>query len=185
MGQLLITFIMLTSFTVLAQDQKTYQLLTEQSNINWKGSYSFLFSEHNGTVDFKNGNLITTNGNITGGTFVVDMTTISNEEYLAGIGPVGHIRNEDFFDVEKFPEAVLEITSVEFFINENRHKMLADLTIKGITKSVEFWPEIDETNKRMLVKFKIDRTRWEITYNNKLKNEAISDAIEFQCILQF
>lgn len=33
--------------------QETYALNTSQSVINWKGTYAFQFSEHNGTVDFK------------------------------------------------------------------------------------------------------------------------------------
>ena len=176
---------MITGLAGYTQQQKTYQLKPQQSVINWTGSYTFLFSEHKGTVNFKEGTLFSNDGNITGGSFLIDMTTISNEEYLAGIGPVQHIRNPDFFDVNKFPEAKLVITSVQFFPRENRHKFMADLTIKGITKPIEFWPEIDEANNRINTKLKIDRTRWGITYNNKLKNDAISDAIAFDIVLQF
>jgi polyisoprenoid-binding protein YceI len=185
MQKFLITIIMLAGITAAAQHQKTYQLDTQKSIINWTGSYSFLMSEHKGTVQFKKGELFTTNGNISGGAFTIDMKSISNEEFLSGVGPVAHIRNEDFFNVEKYPEARLVITSVEFFPRDNRHKMLADLTIKGITKPIEFWPEVDEVRSKMTVQFKIDRTRWGITYNNKLKNDAISEAIEFDVVLQF
>lgn len=185
MRKLLFTFIILTGLTATSQNQETYQLNTEQSVIHWQGSYSFSFSEHKGTVHFKAGKLITNNGNITGGSFVIDMTTISNEEFLEGIGPVKHIRNSDFFDVKKFPEAKLVMTSVEYFTNENTHRIYADLTIKGITNNIRFYATVDDDAKSLETSFIIDRSLWGITYNNKLKNEAISDAIEFNVNLQF
>ncbi len=185
MKSLLITCIMLAGFAATSQNQKTYMLDTIASVINWEGNYAFNFSQHNGTVHFKAGVLTTTNDHITGGSFIIDMTTISNPEYLEGIGPVKHLRDSDFFDVEKHREALLVITKVEYFTNENIHKILANLTIKGITKPIEFWATADGNKNTLETKFKIDRTRWGITYNNKLKNQAIADGIGFIVNLQF
>lgn len=185
MQQLLITFIILTSLTVTGQSQKTYQLDHQQSSITWVGSYTFLMSEHKGTVNFTEGALITSNENITGGNFIIDMTTISNPEYVEGIGPVEHLRNKDFFDVKKFPKATLVITSVAYFSENNQHKMLANLTIKNKTQPIEFWAVANSETKQLTTQFKIDRTLWGITHNNKLRDHAISDAIEFDVILQF
>ena len=48
----------------------------------------------------------------------------------------GHVRNEDFFDVEKFPEMTFVTTG--FDIDEiGNGTVTGDLTIKGITKSIE------------------------------------------------
>ena len=185
MKHLLITFIMLVGITATSQHQKTHQLNIKESVIHWTGSYTFFFSEHNGTVQFKSGQLLTQDNSVIGGSFVIDMTTISNEEYLENIGPVKHIRDSDFFDVTKYPEATLVITSVTYYEDTNTHKVLADLTIKGITKEIKFYPTIDGTTKTLKTEFKIDRTRWGITYNNRLKNDAISDAIAFVVTLQF
>ena len=185
MQKLLITFISIISLSAIGQNQKTYELNEQQSVINWKGTYAFLFSQHEGTVNFKEGQLITNNDNISGGTFIIDMSSISNEEHLNKMGPVTHLKDSDFFDVNKFPEAELTITSVEYFSNENTHKITADLTIKEITKSIVFWANVDSVKKVMEAKFMIDRTDWGIIYNNRLKNEAISDAIEFNVNLQF
>ncbi len=185
MKKVIITIITLISLSAVGQNQKTYQLNKKQSVINWKGTYAFLFSEHNGTVHFQEGTLTTNNGTITGGTFVIDMNSISNEDYKSNQGAVAHLKDTDFFDVKVFPEAKLVLTSVEYFTNGNTHKMHANLTIKGVTKPIEFWANVDGIKKTMETKFKIDRTRWGIVYNNKLKNEAISDAIEFYITLQF
>lgn len=176
---------LLVGINTIAQEQQTYFLDTEQSVINWIGNYAFNFSEHTGTVQFSSGELTTVNGNITGGSFIIDMTTISNAEYLEGIGPVAHLRDTDFFNVLKYPQATLVINSVEFFPNENLHKILANLTIKGITKPIEFWATASEADLSLETQFKIDRTRWGITYNNKLKNHAIAEGVGFKVYLKF
>ncbi|GAB5399548.1 MAG: hypothetical protein Aureis2KO_11330 [Aureisphaera sp.] len=172
---------------VQAQMEEYHPLQTDTSIINWKGTYSFKFSEHVGTVKFSNGTLITAHGNITGGTFQIDMTSITNEDHArSGDGPVNHLKDPDFFDVAKFPKAQLTINKVTYFADSDDHKMEADLTIKGITKPVEFWLSMVDVEKKLIkTKFKIDRTRWGITYNNKLKDHAISEAIEFDVALQF
>ncbi|MDC8004314.1 YceI family protein [Aureisphaera galaxeae] len=187
MKKLCILFFALISATIHSQTQNTYPLQVAQSIINWKGTYAFQFSEHNGTVNFIKGELSTANGDIVGGFFEVDMTSITNPDYEeTGDGPVAHLKDPDFFDVKKFPKAILVITDVIYFEDSNDHKILADLTIKGITQPIEFWPTLVDGDKKILkTRLKIDRTRWGITYNNKLKNHAISEAIEFDVTLQF
>lgn len=185
MQKLLSILMLLTCSIVTSQNLNVHSLIVEKSVINWKGTYSFLFSEHTGTVQFKEGKLYTANRNITGGDFIIDMTTISNEDYLNNRGAVEHLRNPDFFDVEQFPKAKLVITHIEYFYPNNEHIIDADLTIKGITKPIEFRATVDEPNKQMRARLKIDRTRWGIIYNHKIKNQAISDAIEFDVLLQF
>lgn len=177
--------VLLMSLSAISQTQKSYSLDVDQSIINWKGTYAFQFSEHSGTVNFKKGNLLTIDNNISGGTFVIDMNSISNEDYMNKVGPVEHLKNDDFFDVPKYPEALLTIKKVTYFEADNQHKMEANLTIKGITKSIEFWASVDGNTQTMSTRFKIDRQQWGITYNNKLKNHAISDAIEFEVFLDF
>lgn len=185
MQKLSITLLFLMSLSATCQTLQTYPLNTEKSVINWKGSYSFSFSEHTGTVQFMEGHLITEDDHITGGSFVVDMTSISNEDYLLDRGAVGHLKDSDFFDVEKFPKAMLKFDKVTYYEEGNHHKVEAHLTIKGISQPIWFYPTVDVQNKKLIAKIKIDRTRWGITYNNKLKNDAISDAVEFEAILFF
>lgn len=185
MKKLGLLLFIVSSLSATSQIKETYPLNTSQSVLNWRGTYAFLFSEHSGTVQFKEGFLTTTDTHITGGSFVIDMNSITNEDYRNNVGPVEHLKNGDFFDVQQYPEARLVINKVTYFQEENRHKMEADLTIKGITNLIEFWSTVDAEKKRMSTKFKIDRTRWGITYNNKLKNHAISEAIEFEAILDF
>src|SRR5690606_37288045 len=85
---------------------------TEKSVINWKGYKITGF--HEGTINLKEGALTFENSQLTGGKFVVDMTTISSTD-VSGKGKEkldGHLKNEDFFDVENHPESTLTFTKV-------------------------------------------------------------------------
>ena len=68
--------------------------------------------------------------------FIVDMTTIinsdiENEKYRSKLE--GHLKNEDFFNVESFPESKLKVTN-STKLDEDKYNFKADLTIKGIIK---------------------------------------------------
>lgn len=49
----------------------------------------------------------------------------------------GHLKSDDFFNAEKFPEITFKSTSVEK-VGENKYKIHGDLTIRDVTKSVTF-----------------------------------------------
>ncbi|WP_405210535.1 YceI family protein [Dokdonia sp. Asnod2-E02] len=164
---------------------ETHNLDTGKSILHWKGSYVFNVSEHNGEVYFKDGYLNSINDNVIGGSFTIDMTSITNEDHLHNRGPVTHLKDEDFFYIEKYPEASLTITSITYFEDTNTHEVFADLTIKEVTKNIKFYAILDGQARSFKAHFKIDRTRWGITYNNEVKNRAISEAIEFKADLQF
>ena len=51
-----------------------------------------------------------------------------------------HVRGEDFFDVEKFPEMTFRGTSIEG--DGEDYTLTGDLTIKGITKPVVLETEV-------------------------------------------
>jgi len=161
----------------------------EKSVVKWKGSMLFSFGNHFGTVDFKEGSLEFENNEITGGNFVVDMTTIVNTDGDYSEDLVNHLKNEDFFDVEKFPESKLEFVNFEK-VDDNRLKIDANLTIKNVTKpvtlyNVDFYPK----QQMLSTRFKIDRTEFGITYSSKgvakVKDYAISDAVELEVEVHF
>lgn len=185
MQKIVITLMILTCTIGTSQTTNTHVIDLEKSVLHWKGSYTFNISEHNGEVYFKQGELSTVDEQITGGSFVIDMKSMTNEDYTLKRGPVEHLKDTDFFNVEKFPEAKLVLTAVAYFPNTNTHEVYADLNIKVVTKSITFYADVDGTKKTLKAHFKIDRTLWGITYNNKAKDKAISDAIEFKAFLQF
>lgn len=168
-------------------EEKVYRLNPFQSILNWKGSYAFQFTEYNGTVEFLKGKLFTKQGKITGGTFIIDMTTITTPAHTKNKehGPVEHLKNSDFFDVVKYPEAKLELTKVTYHSDINEHRLEGDLTIKNVTKPIMIKAMVNDVKKTLKTHFIIDRRDWGINYQSKFKDSAIRDDIEFDVTLQF
>ena len=166
---------------------------TENSVVKWKGSKVTSF--HEGNVSITKGYLTINHGTLVGGEFVINMNSITctdikskkKNDYF-----VSHIKNEDFFDVEKFPNTIIKIVKVKMERAEekNRYKILADLTIKGITHPISFFADVDINGSNFLAKakIKIDRTKWGIEYNSgsffkDLGDKLILDEIEFDIFL--
>ena len=176
------TLITLNAQTTTVDTSEKLDINLSKSNLKWVGEYSFYFGGHEGTVDFKEGYFIKNNGIITGGKFVIDMNSITctdNGEIDTDSGLVGHLKDGDFFEVNNYPEAVLVITSVHYE-SSTRLKIYANLTIRGVTNSINFIADADYEKEELITKFKIDRQRWGIDYNSKLRDGAIADGIGFE-----
>lgn len=180
---------------VYTSAQEEVAIDTSQSVVNWSAAYSFEFGGHEGTVQFKEGAFLKTNNQIVGGTFLIDMSTIINTDGDYNDSLVDHLKDEDFFNTEKYPTAQLVITKVKYHDPNNTPesdktylRMEANLTIKGITLPLMYESEINAENTQMISRFKIDRTRWGINFgakglSSKMKDRFISDAIEFEVTL--
>lgn len=176
---LLIAFTISTILNTFSQE--TLKINISKSDIKWSGDYTFYFGGHNGTINFKDGYFVKSQGIIIGGEFIIDMHSIKCldiEKADANESLVNHLKDPDFFDVAKFPTAKLVITNVQYH-DPTHMEIVADMTIKGNTKSVRFHAEVDYDKKQMTTKFKIDRMLWDISYNSKMRDGAISDAIGF------
>lgn len=182
MKKIIITCLFIAGLSSTIQAQEKLNINTSKSDVHWYGYYTFYFGGHDGTIDLKEGHFIKTNGKITGGEFVIDMTSIKSTDIKnpkANKSLVNHLKDPDFFDVKNNPLAKLVITKVEYH-DPTHARLEADLTMKGITKSVNFQAEFNFEELSMTTKFKIDRTLWGVNYNSKIKDGAISDAIGFE-----
>ena len=72
----------------------------------------------------------------TGGDVVIEGTAKVASITTKDDNLTGHIQSPDFFDQERFPEATLRSTSVRR--DGDNVSIDADLTLKGVTKSVTF-----------------------------------------------
>lgn len=145
---------------------EAYTVNVEESTIGWYGNKAIVEGEHNGNVSLKSGELIIAEGAIVGGSFVIDMNTITNEDLEdeeMNAKLVGHLKADDFFAVEENPEASLVIKSVE---GEN---VTADVTIKGITKEVTFPATLSEEEGVVTAdaEIAVNRTEFGIKYGSK------------------
>jgi len=114
-------------------ENQKFEIVTAQSNIDWVGKK--VTGAHNGTIGIKEGEIILNNGKLAGGKFIIDTTSI---KILDVTDPTlnaqfwGHLASDDFFSSEKYPDAILEITSVD------GNHVDGNLTIKNITHAIGF-----------------------------------------------
>ena len=92
------------STVVTAQTKK---IDVAKSKIEWVGKK--VTGQHNGTVNFKEGNVVFKGKKLSGGSFIVDMNSLTatdlQGEYQGKLN--GHLKADDFFGTEKFPTAKL------------------------------------------------------------------------------
>lgn len=175
---LLMTFVVKT----ISYSQEKLLVDTKTSTIKWIGEYTFYFGGHHGYINFKEGYFIKTGDAISGGEFIIDMNSMTNSDIKEQEGKDGllnHLKDPDFFDVKKYPLAKLIITKVDYS-EKTKARIEANLTLKGVTKPINFMAEFNYKEKEMKTRFKIDRRKWNVNYTSKFKDGAISDAIGFE-----
>ena len=109
------------------------------STVKWTGSKAS-GSKHSGTINISRGTLVFDHGRLVGGEIIINMNSIKNTDIKSQKKSqrlVDHLKNEDFFFVEKHPTAILKIISAAS-MPDNLYKVAADLTIKGITNRITF-----------------------------------------------
>lgn len=160
----------------------TYQANLSESKIEWIGTKPV--GRHHGTFVLKDGNLIVSGDDLKGGSFVIDVTSVTPDDQDAeGNAKLqGHLKSEDFFHVEKFPEGTFEITSVTegvenkeaLVMKDATHTITGNLTLKGVTKSISFPARVIKEGDKIIAdaNFNIDRTQWNIVYGN---DESLGD----------
>ena len=185
-------------------DDKTgevWKLNVSESKIDWVGTK--VSGYHVGTVPLKRGEIYVKNGEVTGGKFIMDIANMQvsgpkGSDTAANKKLLGHLKSADFFDVEKNPEGIFELTDVKPFkgeaikdttdprqdeiskykVTNPTHTVSGNLTLKGVTKNIEFPARITVSGNtaEAIAKFNIDRKDWGIVYPGK-PDDLIRDAI--------
>ncbi len=161
----------------------------ENSSISWKG-YKVLGSHH-GTIALKEGSLIFEDTKLTGGEFVVDMTTLASLDLEANSESKGklegHLKSDDFFGVENHPTSKLVFTTVTPS-GKNSYEVTGNLTIKGITKPVTF--DVSIYGSKATATMKVDRSQYDIKYGSgsffdNLGDKTIYDEFDLVVDMEF
>lgn len=160
---------------------------TEQSKVTWK-AYKVTGS-HAGTIKLKEGFLVFDGKKLTGGEFVVDMTTLVTTDDLGEMKPKleGHLKSDDFFGVEAHPTSKLVFTKATSF-NKNSYTVIGNLTIKGITKPITF--VVSVFGSKATATLKVDRAKYNVKYNSgsffkNLGDKTIYDEFDLVVDLEF
>ena len=166
-----------------AQDKR---IDVTKSKIEWLGKK--VTGQHQGNISLKSGSIQMTNDLVTGGNFVVDMTSMTcsdlQGEYAEKL--IGHLKSDDFFGVANHPEASLTFTTVTAK-RDGVYAVTGDFTIKGITQPASFDLTVSEDSAT--AKVIIDRSKHNIRYGSNsffdnLGDKAIYDDFELEVTLK-
>ncbi len=174
----------------VTEGDRTFNVDASNSTINWVGSKPT--GKHEGTIEISQGEVLVTDGNLVGGNFTIDMSTIKNEDLTdpeENGKLVGHLKSPDFFDIEKYPTSKFVITSVAPITGgTENYNVTGNLTMKDKTKSITFPVMFSLTEDALKVEsatFVIDRSEWDVRYGSRkffdnLRDNYISDEISLQ-----
>ena len=168
-------------------EKEKKEVNTEKSKVTWK-AYKVTGS-HTGTVDLESGALVFDGDQLTGGEFVVDMTSLISTdlegEYKGKLE--GHLKSDDFFGVESHPTSSLVFTNVKAS-GKNSYEVTGDLTIKGITKSINL--DVSIYGSKATATLKVDRAQYNVRYGSgsffeNLGDKTIYDEFDLVVDLEF
>lgn len=149
-------------------DTKNFKVNNENSVVEWIGRK--VTGAHNGTIEVKEGTLTFENNMLSSGKFVINTRSIKIldiDDSETNAQFANHLASDDFFNSDQFPDAVFEIRHTEPGDN-NFHHVKGDLTIKGITHSIDTTLQIVKTDSVAVLdtKIVIDRTKFNIKFRS-------------------
>ena len=158
---------------VAAKTGEVYNVDLTASKIDWKAFHKGGFAPRWGTLKLKSGEITVENDAVTSGEFVIDMTTLKvdpasvTEADKKPADLEAHLKNADFFDVEKQPTSDFKITAVADLAGELPKDAVAganktisgNLTLLGKTLNVSFPAKVTvaEGKASIEAKFTVNR----------------------------
>ncbi|MEM7130629.1 MAG: YceI family protein [Chloroflexota bacterium] len=158
------------------------------SELIWIGS-NIVGQEQTGTIDIAEGSLEFAGTTLTGGSVSIDMTTMSSINLSGDTANnlIGHLMNEDFFEVDTWPTSMLVFKSAEATDVEAQYLVTADLTIKDVTDELTFITDVivDEGMLTATADIAFDRTDWGVIYGSGNFFDGLGDrVIQDEVIMQ-
>tara|TARA_R110002124_G_scaffold26678_1_gene95912 strand:- start:831 stop:1436 length:606 start_codon:yes stop_codon:yes gene_type:complete len=157
--------------------EKTVKIDAQNSKIEWHAKK--VTGTHTGTVPVNSGTLILDNNKLKGGSFLIDVkelvvTDVKDDNMNGKL--TGHLKSDDFFSVEKNPQAKLVITGVTPTTGDG-YEVTGALTIKGITNTVKFPATVKTVGKKVTAdaKVTVDRTKYDIKFRSSNFFENLGD----------
>ncbi|HEU5148171.1 MAG TPA: YceI family protein [Chryseosolibacter sp.] len=176
---------------------ETYVVDTTNSYVRFTGHG--VGKNHPGTFSLKYGQVMATDNKVTGGTFIMDITSLDMEQEGEMIDNKlrPHLLSGDFFNAANFGTSQFEITEVEPYEPKDGEKSLVDganfrvsgnLQIRDVTKNISFPARIDLDGDRLEAEanFDIDRRQWQMNYGNDktLGDQFISEKVNIEFHLE-
>lgn len=169
-----------TDKKVVAKAVTTLNVDPAASTLNWTAKK--VGGGHNGTVKIAKGTLALDGNRLTGGNFIMDMTTIADADNSERL--TNHLKSEDFFGVEKNPNATFVITKAapvgKAKAGITNYNITGNLTIKGITHPITFPAVVKLANNtaEATAKAEVNRLKYDIKFRSGLIGTAADKIIE-------
>lgn len=146
------------------------------SSVKWVGKK--VTGQHDGSIAVKDGNLQFKKSTLVGGTVTIDMTSIKVLDLKGeSAGKLeGHLKADDFFGVANHPTATIKITNAKDK-GKGMYDITADVTIKGITKQLQFPATVVAQGKgyKATANITIDRSQYDIKYGSSKFFDNLGD----------
>ncbi len=167
-------------------------ITADQGEINWQGS-KLVGKTHYGYINITEGTLMVSDNKLVGGKIIADMGSVyavdmEGNDYKQKLED--HLRSADFFEVETYPTAVFELSTIEPMASgEWNSRVTGNLTIKDVTKSISFLANVEVNGTSVSAnseQFVINRAGWNVKYGSPtwnldmLKDNIINDEIALQ-----
>ncbi|WP_442587654.1 YceI family protein [Pedobacter sp. AW31-3R] len=172
---------------VAEKSGEVYAVNLETSKVDWKAFHKGGFAPRWGTIALKSGEISTAEGQLTSGDFVIDMQSIKvdtasvTEKDKKATDLEAHLKNPDFFNVEKNPTAEFKVTTVADLatapadaVDGANKTVSGNLTLMGKTLNVTFPAKVtvEEAAVSVLAKFTVNRTDWGIKFGSTAADPA-------------
>jgi polyisoprenoid-binding protein YceI len=166
--------VLLLAGTLSASAQKS-EINLNKSLVNWTANK--IGGSHNGGVKIKSGYLEVKNGDIVGGSVVMDMNSITNadvkdEGYNKKL--IDHLKSDDFFSVEKYPTSTFTVSNVGKF-KDGKATLTGVLTIKGKSENVTC--DVTKNGDTYSSQLKVDRSKYDVRYGSKSFFDNLGDKV--------
>jgi polyisoprenoid-binding protein YceI len=147
-----------------------------ESKVQWIGKK--MVGKHDGHVELAGGFIARKGGVITNGEILVNMQSITVDDIEAeewNIKLVNHLKNDDFFNSEKYPTAKFVFDSVHE--EEGSTHIHGELTIRDKTQPFEMFTtlSVEEDKSTAMGTVEIDRTLFGIKYGSEKFFEDLGD----------
>ena len=179
----------LTGFAAPAPKTISLKVNPSNSKIEWFAKK--VTGAHNGTVNVKSGNLDFKGNDLIAGKVEIDMTSITPTDIQGdwALKLAGHLKNDDFFAVDKFTTSVLNLKKAEL-VSPGNYKVTGDITIKGTTKEITFDAMVNKDSGTATADIKLDRTDFDIKFGSskffpEIGNKMVYDEFNLKVNLSF
>ena len=176
-------YIIIILSVILFQSLKASELAIDNhlSKVIWRANKS-TGSFHNGFIELADGHITIENNKVINGSIIIDMNSISCYDILneqSNQSLVSHLKSDDFFSVEAFPKATLNLLEVIKLNNDatSNHLIKGNLEILNVTHPVEFLASINMYSNGAKAEgvIPIDRAKYGIKYKSKTWYENLGD----------